>query len=102
MQITGGSSGSGRLAHGLFDRNFQSGLNLTDVAGFLIEDVIWSGHTQKRLGTAAAIYSVLSSITMNAITFFDNESDGIGIGTNTITCTACGSPVTTPVNLFSP
>ena len=103
IQIAGSTAtSSGSISNALFDSNYQSGLNLSSVSALTVSDVTFQNHTQKNSGTASGLYSLTSTSTLSNITFSGNTKDAIGSGVNALTCTNCGSPDTTPSNLFVP
>ncbi len=103
LKITGNSvTSSGSIANALFANNYQSGLNLDSVSSLSVSSVTFQNHTEENAGTATAVYARSSTSTLSNITFSDNQRDGIGLGVNTLTCTSCGSPNTSPTNFFSP
>ena len=101
VKITGSAAPSGKLANALFDYNYQTGLNLSSVSGLLVSDTTFQNHTQANEGTSNAIYAAGSTATFSNLTFIGNQKDGKGSGTNTLTCTNCGNPNTTPTGLFT-
>ena len=102
FKITGSSAPSGSIALALFDTNYQSGLNLESVSSLTVSDSTFQNHTEKITGSATGLYSSGSTASFSTITFFGNEKDGVGTGTNTLACTSCtpASLNTTPANLF--
>ncbi len=103
IKITGNSAtSSGSISNALFSNNYQSGLNLDSVSSLTLSNVTFQNHTEENAGTATAIYALNSTSTLSNITFTSNQRDGTGLGINALTCTSCGSPNTTPANLFGP
>lgn len=102
FKITGSiATSSGSIANALFTNNYQSGLNLDSVSSLAISDVTFQNHTEKNAGTASALYARNSTSTLSGIIFAGNSRDGTGLGVNTISCVSCGTPNTSPANLFS-
>jgi hypothetical protein len=97
------SANSGRIASAFFDQNGHIGLSLSSVSNFLLSGSTLKSHTKSQGGGAngTAIYSTGSTANFSDITFSSNTTDVRTSGTNTLTCTNCGTPVTSPANLFS-
>ena len=103
FKMTGSAAtSSGRISRVLFEKNYQSGLALKDVTALTVSNSTFSDHIEKRDSPATGLFSSNSTATLSNITWSGNEKDAKGSGTNALTCTSCGSPVTTPANLFSP
>ncbi|HEY4510841.1 MAG TPA: hypothetical protein VJG29_00535, partial [Candidatus Paceibacterota bacterium] len=104
FKVTGSSASSGSVSTALFDSNYQSGLNLESVSSLTVSDSTFENHTEKTVGSATALYASGSTASFSNITFSSNEKDGVGSGTNTLTCTSCtpASLNTTPAGLFAP
>ncbi|GEM_PF-1134298 len=103
LKITGNTAtNSGNISNALFFNNYQSGLNLDSVSSLAVSNVTFQNHTEENAGTATALYVRSSTSTLSNINFSGNQRDGTGLGINAITCTNCGSPNTTPANIFGP
>ena len=103
LKITGSTAtSSGSISNALFTNNYQSGLNLDGVSSLAVSETTFQNHTEENVGTASAIYTLNSTSTLSHLVFSGNQKDAIGSGTNSLTCTNCGSPDTSPADLFSP
>lgn len=100
FKVNGSSEDSGTIAYALFSTNYQSGLNLSSVGSLSISTTTMENHTDESAGSASAIYAANSVAAFLNMTFLGNQKDAVGTGTNVLTCTNCGSPVTSPANLF--
>lgn len=100
FKINGSSESSGTLYYALFSTNYQSGLNLSGVGSLSVSTTTMENHTEESAGTASAIYVANSTAAFTNITFIGNQKDAVGTGTNSLTCSNCGTPVTSPSNLF--
>ena len=103
FKITGSTAtSSGSISNALFSNNYQSGLNINTVSAFSVSSAAFEDHTAEYTDDSTGIYTVNSTATFSDLTFSGNNRDGVGSGTNTLTCTNCGSPNTSPADLLSP
>ena len=102
FKINGSSEDSGTIAYALFSTNYQSGLNLSSVGSLSVSTTTMENHTEESAGSASAIYAANSTAVFLNVTFFGNQKDAVGTGTNALTCTSCtpATPNTSPANLF--
>ncbi|MBI1999523.1 MAG: hypothetical protein HYS74_02670 [Parcubacteria group bacterium] len=85
----------------LIENNYQYGMRLNGAANVSVSDTTIRNHTEKNIGTTAAgVYAENTSVSLSDITFSGNEIDVKGVGSNTISCTNCGSPTTDPADLL--
>ncbi len=102
--VTGSAATSGGVSHALFEQNLGSGISLVSTFAFSLSDSVVQNQTlgQLRLPGGTGIYAQSSTASFSDLTFSGNSVDARGSGTNALTCANCGSPQTSPANLFSP
>ncbi|MBI4114440.1 MAG: lamin tail domain-containing protein [Candidatus Niyogibacteria bacterium] len=93
-----GSGATSTIEYALIEKNFQSGIYLTDGAAASIKNSIVRDHTEKRpdAGKATALRIVDSSINLASTTFENNELDISASGSYSFVCGACTASTTDP------
>lgn len=89
-------TGSGIVESALIEKNFQNGIRLNSVNSFSVKNSTIRNHTEEGLAQAAGVQAIDSTINMDSITFSANDLDIRASGAYFVTCTNCGSPVTSP------
>ena len=88
--------GSGSVELALIENNFQNGIRLNGVNSFSVKNSTIRNHTEEALAQAAGVQAVGSTVNLEDITFSANDLDIRASGAYLVTCTNCGSPVTSP------
>ena len=88
--------GLGSVELALIENNFQDGIRLNSVSSFSVKNSTIRNHTEEALAQAAGVQAVGSDVNLENITFSGNDLDIRASGAYSVSCTNCGSPVTSP------
>ncbi|MBI4121324.1 MAG: right-handed parallel beta-helix repeat-containing protein [Parcubacteria group bacterium] len=88
------------IANALIEHNLHYGMRVEDDATLQMSNTTIRNHTEGSGDIGRGMRIRNSTATLSDITFSGNDTDIEGSGTNVISCTNCGTPVTEPPGLL--